>query len=147
MPANLNNLKQFCKHEWDEIPPQGCDRRMKSYRTYCVSSAKSGSSSYWVIGRVLNFHTGLYEFLLFHITVCCSTFMVPFKKKNNFIFKCIFLKNKPVSLYSLYSQHTDLQLDLNVCTLLHHPVCSWLKCSFSVFLKRSLRRSLFVFYL
>ena len=44
MSTNLNELKQHCE-EWAKIPPQQCERLIKSYRQHLlqVISAKSGS--------------------------------------------------------------------------------------------------------
>ncbi len=47
-PSNVAELKQFCKEEWDKIPPQRCDRLIASYhkRLIAVVAAKCGTTSY-----------------------------------------------------------------------------------------------------
>lgn len=66
------------------------------------------------------------DYMSFAFSHHCMLFHIygSLQEKKDFLFKFIFLKNKPISLYSIYSQHTDLQLNSNVCALLHHPVYS-----------------------
>ena len=44
----LNELKQFCKEEWANIPPQQCERLIASYRKRLIAAvaAKGGTTSY-----------------------------------------------------------------------------------------------------
>ena len=48
MPTNLNELEQCCKEEWAKIPPQLCERLIKSYRKqlFQVTAAKGGSTNH-----------------------------------------------------------------------------------------------------
>ncbi len=47
-PSNVAELKQFCKEEWAEIPPQRCERLIDSFckRLIVVVAAKGGTTSY-----------------------------------------------------------------------------------------------------
>ncbi|KAF7658083.1 hypothetical protein LDENG_00017910 [Lucifuga dentata] len=46
-PSNEAELKQFCKEEWNKIPPQ-CARLISKYRKHLVTvvAAKCGTTSY-----------------------------------------------------------------------------------------------------
>ncbi len=52
MPTNLDKLEQCCKEEWAKIPPDRCERPIKSDRKllFQVVAAKSGSTGNWTIG-------------------------------------------------------------------------------------------------
>ncbi len=44
-PSNVAELNQFCKDEWDKIPPQRCERLIACYRKRLIA-AKGGTTSY-----------------------------------------------------------------------------------------------------
>jgi hypothetical protein len=47
-PKNIAELKQFCKEEWDKIPPDSCAVLIRNYREHLVEviAAIGGSTSY-----------------------------------------------------------------------------------------------------
>ena len=47
-PSNVAELKQFCKEEWDKIPPQRRERLNTSYhkRLIAVVAAEGGTTSF-----------------------------------------------------------------------------------------------------
>ncbi len=47
-PSNVAELKQFCKEEWENIPPQRCEILIASYRKRLIAvvAAKGGDTSY-----------------------------------------------------------------------------------------------------
>ncbi|KAF7641491.1 hypothetical protein LDENG_00280010 [Lucifuga dentata] len=44
-PSNVAELKQFCREEWNNIPPQQCTRLISNYRKLLVTvvAAKCGT--------------------------------------------------------------------------------------------------------
>ncbi len=44
-PSNVAELKQFCKEEWAEIPPQRCERLIASYHK-CLIAVVACTTSY-----------------------------------------------------------------------------------------------------
>ncbi len=51
-PSNVAELKQFCKEEWANIPPQRCERLIASYRKRLIAvvTEKGGTTKLFDLG-------------------------------------------------------------------------------------------------